>query len=560
MTKKTADDIRDYAMQGFRVYQDLIHAAGTRRDLESVRFTFDAFNGSFERFLERPAADNAAILALQMEGVDSDEERAVLQGRLATARTLQAVADSFNAAKRQIAFMLTAKFLEQLLQDDDPASRDIYEFLTRHLPQGLAELTHTFKSVSDRDADDDWGWHWWDFNPDGRVHNVDSTSRPNRLFVVRSLQILADLGEQVALPALPHDEDLVWLFDENNGTGVPAMVKDVQAQWDKYSKVLSTAALAQADQLLGLLAESKKAQEAEREKRLIESPLSPQKVAAFKENVVSAVQKESNVRALASRLGIYCDRTSERPGKDVPSWGYNQLDDKGAFIDDWHVSFSGWGEAYGRGMAQTEQQRFLGDIVKGAGLNATVKGGIVSTIEKHFKASHFEKPIILHSLTHTFEFSEIGQNKLFVPKYSAECPRTILTGLDGYSGVLRLGGADVPVFSIFAQAAELRNKVIIAEMQKYIRWNQFSPADENGEDGDILDFVYIKVADLNADNVRREKLLTDNPAWLHEKADKEGFLRAHTVVNVYEKLSFEIANANSAICLSVVSKRRGELE
>ena len=558
MTKKTAADICDYAMQGFRVYQDLIYAAGNRRDLESVNSTFNAFDGSFERFLERPAADNTQILAFQLERAASDEERAALQGRLTTARTLKNVADSMNAAKRQITFMLTARFLEQLLQSDDQALQGIYEVLAGHLPQGLAELTRTFKSVSDRDANDDWGWHWWDFNPDGRVHNVDSTSRPNRLFVVRALQILADFGEQAVPPVLPHDEDLVCLFDENNGTSVPAMVKEIQAQRDKYSKVLSAGALTQLDRLLELLAASKKAQEAEREKRLIESPLSPQKVAAFKGNVVAAVRKESKVRALASRLGIYRDRTSERPGKGVPSWGYNQLDDKGAFIDDWHVAFSSWGEAYGRGMAQTEEQRFLGEIVKGAGLTATVKDGIVSTIEHHFKASHFEKPIIVHSLTHTFEFSEIGQNKIFVPKYSTECPRTILSDLDGYAGVLRFGGADVPVFRIFAQAAELRNKVIILEMQKYVRWNQYSPVDENGDEDGILDFVYIKVTDLNADSARRVKILADNPAWLREKPDKEAFLRAHTVVNVYEKLSFEIIDADAGICLSVVSKSRGE--
>lgn len=553
MTRKTATEVRDYAMQGFKVYQDLIYSAADKGDIGSVRLMFDAFERSFENFLERPAVDSAEILELRIQHATSDEDRGYLRDRLTIALTLRSVAEAFTKARRQITFMLAAKLLERALDATSSVYLEIAQFLMGHLPQNLADLTLVFESVNDRKADDEWGWHWWDFNADGRVHTVDSTSRPNRLFVVKALQILAGETHTAAELSLPHNDDLVWLFDESNGVGVPAMVKAILTHRDQYSGVLGANEFEQASKFLSLLDASRKAQLADREARLIESALSQEKVLAFKSNVVAAVRDHGKTRALANRLGIYSDKSGEPPDKRIPSWGYNQLDEKGAFIDNWHVSFAGWGESYGRGMAQTEDQRFFSALAEGCGKKGIIKGSIVTELEVYLRIHHFENPIIIHTLGHTLEFSQIERSKAFTAEYNPSCPATILRGLDGYSGVLRLNGATVPVFKMFSHKADSKNKIVIADMQRLISWDQYLPIDGEEESGDISEFVFIKVTDLNVDDGRRNKLLADDPAWLKDKPNKDEFLRAHTVVNVYEKLAFRILDPARGACLNVRS-------
>ena len=554
-SKKSAADIRDYALQGYRVYQDLMYAAGQRDDMATLTSAYDAFDRSFEGFLQRPTDTNVEILKMQLEHATSDEERTEVSEQLKNATARYEIAQRFRKAKSDITFGLAAKFLEELIGDEGEKHRAVYELLAQHLPTNLVALTHLFASVSDRKVGDEWGWDWWDIKADGRVHTVDSTTRPNRLFVVKALQILGAMPDS-AMATLPHNEVLVWSFDPSNSTSVPTLIGQMLDNREPYLKVLTDAQLNQAGRLLEMLAESKRAQEAERENKLIAAPLSPDKVAQFKANVLHAMRDESKVRVFARVAGIYRDKTSERPGKSVPSWGYNQLDDKGAFVDDWHVSFSGWGGQYGSGMAQTEEQIFLEAIIEGAAYKETVKGALLPEIERSLKHHTFEKAVIVHTLEHTSDFSEIGRNSAFLPSYGRNRRPTIYDGIDGFSGVLRSGSQEIPVIRLFAQKQALRGCLVLANFAKFLSWTQYWPADDDDKQGDVSDFLYVKVTDLNADNTRRQKLIAENPDWLKKEADPERFLRMRTIVNVYEKLTILIEDGKQAICFRAAPRRK----
>jgi hypothetical protein len=552
-SKKSAADIRDYVLQGYRVYQDLMYVAGQRDDIATLRSVYDAFDRSFEDFLEKPTGTNVQILRLQLERATSNEERAEVSEQLKIATARYEVSQRFRKAKSDITFGLAAKFLEELIEGEK--HRAVYELLAGHLPTNLVALTQLFASISDRKIGDEWGWHWWDFNADGRVHTVDSTTRPNRLFVVRALQILGGMPDP-ATATLPHNEDLVWLFDTANQNSVPALIGQILENRAAYRKVLTDAQLDLLNRLLEMLADSKRAQDLERENRLIATPLSPIKIAEFKANVLHAVRDESKTRVFARIVGIYRDKTSERPGKSVPSWGYNQLDDKGAFVDDWHVSFSGWGEQYGRGMAQTEEQRFLEAIIEGAAHKETVKGALASEIERSLKHHALEKPVIVHTLGYTSDFSGIGRNTAFVPSYDRNRKPTIYDGIDGFSGVLHLANQEIPVLRLSARKQALRGCLVVANFAKFLSWTQYSPVDEDDKQDDVSDFLYVKVTDLNTDDTRRQKLVAENPDWLKKEADPDRFLRTRTIVNVYEKLSVVVENGKQAICFRTALRRK----
>ena len=68
--------------------------------------------------------------------------------------------------------------------------------------------------------------------------------------------------------------------------------------------------------------------------------------------------------------------------------------------------------------------------------------------------------------------------------------------------------------------------------------------------------IYIRVSDLNADDIRRNQILAGDPDWLRDKnaADKERYLRMRVVINVYDKFKFEILEPKAVVCMTVTDK------
>ncbi len=123
-------------------------------------------------------------------------------------------------------------------------------------------------------------------------------------------------------------------------------------------------------------------------------------------------------------------------------------------------------------------------------------------------------------------------------------------------GVLKVAGEAVPVFDIFVQKDELRDKVLIAELSKYAEWDRYSPLDEGGSSGDVYKLLQIKVFDLNQDDDRRNRILQDAPDWLTNKGNatqQEVYLRSRVVVNVYDKFDLRILNPAAAVSLAVTN-------
>jgi hypothetical protein len=97
---------------------------------------------------------------------------------------------------------------------------------------------------------------------------------------------------------------------------------------------------------------------------------------------------------------------------------------------------------------------------------------------------------------------------------------------------------------------------VVANFAKFLSWTQYSPVEEDDKQEDVSGFLYVKVADLNADEARRQKLIAENPDWLKKEAEPDRFLRTRTIVNVYEKLSIVIDDGKQAICFRTASRHR----
>lgn len=562
MTTKSLAELGDFAGFVFKNMQEIIRAALLKGDIDTLETVANELNKAFRRELEAAPIIATRIQGYQIElgNVQPGDNRGEIEDALRRLKERLAATASLETAKGQIFFGLSGYALERYVNGQDDHNRRAAQYLMRFLPNDFPKLVTLFASVITDRASDRWGWHWWDLQPDGEAHFVDTFTRPNRTFIVRALQILADAAGAVLAPPTISD-DLIFMCDSNNAQGVVATLNAIEGTWDRYAGLLNDQAHGQIGALRELFNQMKNAGVARREQRLREAPIDQRKVDEFKASVAAAFAKSSRLRNIVAVKSKVVDRSSAPPPEGQLSWGYNQLDDKGAFIPDWYVSYGRWGEHYGQGLAQAETDRAFGDMTERAATKQTVaQVDLIREIASHIDRAKWKNPIVLETLTTTIEYANVRNKERFVPGYSPDLASMEESRVDGFRGVIKVGAVAVPLFGVHTREKDHANKVLICDLAKFVEWERFSPADKDDQRADIFQNLLIKVLDLNVEDERRNKLLRENPPWLAEKGnleERELYLRTKVVVNVYDRYSLHFIDATAAVCLTVV-RARGE--
>ncbi|MGO9931737.1 MAG: hypothetical protein ACLPV8_07985, partial [Steroidobacteraceae bacterium] len=69
----------------------------------------------------------------------------------------------------------------------------------------------------------------------------------------------------------------------------------------------------------------------------------------------------------------------------------------------------------------------------------------------------------------------------------------------------------------------------------YIRWRQSAPEHEPGEETYADGQLQIRVIDLNADQARRDEIVSQNPSWLAQESDPVSYLRGRDITSTVAK-------------------------
>ena len=364
-----------------------------------------------------------------------------------------------------------------------------------------------------------------------------------------------EVHAEIAVPVPP--DDSVFVFDSNNGQGVAATLGLMEQNWAALEPLMSENELQQSARLRPLFDEMKTVGEQNREQKLIAAFLDNGKINAFRENVATAFDKSSRMRLIAEKLSHVKDRSRDPPPENLHSWGFNQLDDKAAFIAKWHVHYGNWGETYGRGLAQAEDSFAFEVLSNAASTKLSVKEtDVVGEIANQLGARQWHRPIVLQTLRRSLGYSQIKNKESFVHRFSPDLASMAENEIDGFSGVLKIRNESVPVFDIFVREPELLDKLLIVEPSKYFEWNRYSPG---APEEAVHKLLLINVFDLSHDNERREKLLEDEPGWLVNKGTREEqdkYLKSHVVVNVYDKFEVKILEPSSGVSLTIEPQRK----
>lgn len=306
-------------------------------------------------------------------------------------------------------------------------------------------------------------------------------------------------------------------------------------------------------QRLAAMREAERAREAA---QTLEAPLDETILAQFTGAVVRSLRDTARLRAILDAQGALELLPNDHPGRAIHSLGFNQVDDKTAYIAQDRTHFAGWGEAYGQGLAHSEDEVAFDQMTSGAAEQRSLtRGAIITGIVAALGG--LKQPIVIQSLGHAEE-NEIRRHEDFTPKYHESLRSSPHNALNGFMGELTVGERKVTLFDAFMRSAKLKGKVLVMDAAEFVRWRQYAPDDAADERPFISDLVLVRVRDLNVENAARDDILRSDPEWLRAEAHKEVHLRGRVLVNIYEKFRVEIRDAKAGRCLTITHRRRAE--
>ncbi|GEM_PF-971368 len=549
--KKLAEHA-DFSIPVFQTFQDLIKTAFDKRDRDSFKEFLSQLSTLYRHLIRDQ--EFSRYNDYDLESARTDEERKILQEKLDLQKARQDAAEKIQRRKQQLVFGMAAWIFEMVrLRQDDMDLRAYYDDIKTYLPHEIKELTALYSSARDFDVERFWNWNNWELIPDGEVHTIDFNSKLDRLYVVSALHLLRGITtENVGTIELPHNRDLAFLAEQRDGA-LWKMLTDIETTPANWEFALDTVELPKASILKTLLTKAKEAQEKDEEDRVRQTDIDPEKLAEFKKSLLDAFRDGSIIRSIITRVGTYIDRT-DTANAEVKAYGYNQLDEKAAFIKNWHVHYSGWGENYGNGMASSESQIIFRDILEGLETKKIIpKNDIVPAIEKAVTALGAEDLIVIESLDHMFEYDGgIRKSEAFIPRWDhRDRPKFPFDEDRWCDGYFKIGEKYIPVFRVFTRDEDVKNFLVVASLKELGELVQYSPTDDPQDKTHREGIFELKVIDLNSDDVARSKLISQDPLWLREHQNKEGYLRRKVLINVYERVQFVFKNKAAAVKLFV---------
>lgn len=541
---------KDFVFQIYKTFQSLIKSSFQKKDFKS----FEVFVAEFSklyRHIDREYANVENFKFALTQTTDQTLQKE-LQTKIDILEEKEKIVESIKLARKQILFAVTAKVFDSHRKNQ--ADQDVKKFFNAIDPKitsNIKELTEIFDSCRDFNTEDYWGWSDDEIIADGEVHIIDAHSKLDYYYCAKALRILSGMtSDQIEAIDMPSSRDLAFLAEDRPETLITKL-NEIRANPANFD--LAQTAIDKIDAFVELLTASREKQEKKEEEFLKTAPIDPDKLIEFKKDIHKSFTESGRIRALINRYNAYEDRISETPGKVIPSYGYNQIDEKAAFLKTWYVHYGERGEQYGEGMANSEDQIFFEAAVNGIDNKVeTTPNKLFATIKQKIKELGLQEPVIIQSLDHLIEYDSIRGSEHFIDKWRNDCPKTKISDLSGFLGVLKFGAKTIPVFDIFVRDRKLDNKVIITDLSKLGTWEQYSPID-NPEDAGLQDGIfYLRVADLNIDDTLRNKILGENSTWLQEEEDPEGYLRQRILINLYQKFRYVVKDQKKGIVISVL--------
>lgn len=426
----------------------------------------------------------------------------------------------------------------------------------------IDDVVNLYVSCLDLDDRDALGWSWWalEGKPDGQVHALDTDNYLQKTFAVKLLMAADAMTEdKLRAHVLPPSRQILHVIDRGDQS-IRKIYEEMREAPDAWRDVISEAAIYKIPALLDAFDRTIRAQVQNEEAQVVQAPIDRKKVGEFADSIIKEFHEHSTFNSLAKHHGFF--RASlDLPLREgaPPSWGYNQIASKEAFIENWHVHFVAFGEEFGRGMARAEDSRGLAVLMKAL---PEVKGPdgakdiwvLLTNAFSQLEKMGVKANAIITSLD-LDDMAMLRQLDQFVPKWHKDCPANPVVG---YLGAFRAPSDQlVPIYRLWLRDEEARGLCVI-DAGAIGEMVQLFPGPADAAPETIRDSFYLRVIDLNVTDSDRQRILSGNPDWLRDHADKERYLRGRVLIQLHQRVDFNFGKAGTAGVKLVVPKGQDE--
>ncbi len=545
-SKNDYEDFGNFVVHVYKTFQDLIKSSFDRNDFDSFSIFLGKFDSLFKDIdeieLQYPRSEHLEHL---LSNTEDPLEKEKLIKQIAEKKDLEKIQNQVKSQQKEVIFGISAHILEKYKNKaTDELVKRFYDEISKYLPTDLIKLTQIYLDVHTFEREDSWGWDWWDLVMDGGVQHIDFKSKLDRLYVVQSLRILSGLEEEaIKTIQLPYNRDLVYLSADSGSLNkfLESIINDSL----KWNFVLRPKAISRIDLFKELLAIAKQKQETEEENQVRNTQISEAKIVEFKTNLIKKFSEHTYLRKLITQLGTYTNKSSETYISEISLWGFNQIYDKEAFLDKWHVSYGDSGGHFGDGLAESENRFIYKEIADNILYTEKVlPNDVLDKIKDYIDKNQIENPIILGAFEPYLKRSSLMDHPNFINSWDPKSPNLGFAGIGIYAGCFDFNGKYIPLFNL--NTNEERNTLCVFNMKELVELIQHPPIEKNEDKIDQHDILLVRIKDLNFDSETRNKILAQKPAWLEDKKSKEDYLGQRVLIHIFEKIEVKINKEKSA--------------
>lgn len=277
------------------------------------------------------------------------------------------------------------------------------------------------------------------------------------------------------------------------------------------------------------------------EKFVAETKISEEKVKEFREDFSKGYYSNAVFRSIFNKYSHVKHETKSE--SHVVNLGYNRIEDKEAFIKDWHVDYHDWGKHYGEGLA-TSEDTSIGDSI------LQILESSDQNLDDYLEEQADKRELII-LVQHSSLFN-LAYSKQFIPKYRIKKPLDTV----GFSGYYNIDKTKIPVFEYFnSREDEKEDTVLVANIGKLGNIVQLPPMD-TFDKSNLINDVFFQIISFSEDEKSRDNFINEPPPWLKEQGNAEqqtNFLNKKVLFRTQERFVVQL-NRGSVCRVNFVKK------
>lgn len=550
--------IRDFVYEILQAYKTLLKYSLDKRDVTSfTNYLTDAKN-ILHRFDPKEEHRKLQIeIQLRTQNI-TEEARIELESELKKVNILEETQEQIKDKKLELIFGFSAWCLYKLKESNfaNEEYLSMWNNLLPALPTQIDHLIEIYEVSSKHTTQSYWGWDWWELEEkrgDNRgliTGTVEIDSKLNTLFVILLLKALkGKTKDQINTTNIKIDHDMRFYFEKDDSL-IKSHLRDIVSNQISWEKILTPEEVQAAPLVVEILDELVEKYIKEEEVILANTQIDNEKVTEFINNFVSGYESSLGIRKLLNIFNMVV--LLKEVSKSEKYWGFNEIQDKEPFLKSPNVDHGDFGEHYGRGLADSEDQIIFGEIKQRASSKQTKQSlseAVITASEELVIKGY--TPSIIFTTFHIGDWRKVVfNNKEFTPAYKLQDSK--YRGISDFLGQYRFGRRKIPVFRFWIPGKnDDKPEIIVADINKFMSLEQYPPYtnDTEKQKMQIKGYFAFQITDLSSETNKelRDKLIRENPPWLQQYTDKEFYLKQKVIVHVKEKYEIKIKDKDAAI-------------